>query len=58
MNNLFVTGVVEDIDRDWNTFFHPKEWARNLAVVPESVNGFAGSDVKRDRSDAESEIRL
>jgi hypothetical protein len=53
-----VISVVEDIDRDWNTFFHPKEWAGNLAVVPESVNAFARSDVKRDRSDTEREIRL
>ena len=58
MNNLFVTGVVEDIDRDWNTFFHPKERSGNLPVVTESVNSFAGGDVKRYGSDAESEISL
>jgi len=58
MNNLFVVSVIENIDRDWNTFLHPKERARNLAVVTESVNSFAGSDVERDGSYAESEISL
>src|SRR5580704_2794740 len=58
MNNLFVISVIEDIDRDWNTFLHPKERSGNLAVVTESVNSFARSDVKRYGSDMEGEISL
>ena len=58
MDNLFVISVIEDIDRDWNTFLHSQERARNLPVVTESVNSFAGSDVKRYGSDTEGEISL
>lgn len=48
--------VVEDIDSDRNTFLHSQEWARNLAVVAESVNGPAGSDIKRNGRNAQSEV--
>jgi hypothetical protein len=58
MDNLFVIGVVEDINRDWNTFLHPQKRSGNLAVVTESVNSFAGSDVKRYRSDTKGEISV
>ena len=58
MDNLFVISIIEDIDRDWNTFLHPQEWSGNLAVVTESVNSFPGSDVKRYGSDIEGEIGL
>ena len=49
-------GVVEDINRDRRSLFHSQDWAGNLAVIPESVNSFAGRDVKRDWRDVEGEI--
>ena len=56
VNNLFMIGGVEDINRDWRSLFHSQDWAGNLTVITESANSFARCDVKRNWRDAESEI--
>src|ERR1700692_435747 len=48
VNNFFVIGVVEDINRDRRSLFHSQDWAGNLAVITKSVNCFAGRDINRD----------
>jgi hypothetical protein len=56
VDNLFMIGVVENINRDRPSLCHSQDWAGNLAVITKSVNSFAGRDIERDGSDAESEI--
>ena len=56
VDNLFMIGVVENIHRNGRSLLHSQDWAGNLAVIAESVNGFARRDVKRDWRDVEGEI--
>src|ERR1700722_12069351 len=56
VNNFFMIGVVEDINRDRRSLFHSQDRSGDLAVITESMNGFARCDFKRDGSDMESEI--
>jgi hypothetical protein len=58
VNEVGVTCLIDNLDRDWFIFFQPQHRTRNGAVVARGLDDFAWRKLYADRSDSNGVVEM